>query len=366
MLRSLLTLACSLVLASSLLAQKHAADDSTKEKAWGVLPLPAVAYTPETDFLFGPVVAITYDPPADSITRPTTLSLYAIYTLNKQFYSIVGWNTWSKNNRYNYTGVLYYYDFPELFWGIGNDTPEEAGEFYESKRFEGSLTAAREIRPNTYLGGIYTFQQLWNVNSIPGGLLDAGNVPGAEGGFYSGLGYVFRYDTRVQPLNPKASTYLEINHLLFHRVFGSQANFSRFTVDFRKYWELMPWGEKEHILGMQVTSSLHTGEVPFRMTSAIGGKALRGYYYGRYRDQHYLSAQVEYRMPIWWRISGAAYAGAGTLAPTLAGFGSAKIKPAIGAGLRLLAFAGINLRADLTYGFAVRNDNLYLDVGEAF
>ena len=341
-----------------------------KKGPWSILPIPAVAYLPETSLLFGPVIAVTYEPPNDTVTRPTTLSLYSIYTLNKQFYAIIGWNTWTKNNVYNFTGVVNYYDFPEFFYGIGNETPATNRELVASKRFEAIVTAGREIRKNLYGGLLYYNQTNWDIEPDSGGILYNNEVVGSQGGVSSGLGYLIRFDNRVQPLNPRASTYFEINHIFFNNAFGSDFNFSRFTYDFRKFWEIEGWTETPHILAVQTTGMFHTGEVPWRMTSAIGGKPLRGYYWGRYRDNQYWTAQVEYRMPVWWRLGVTGFVGVSQMAPTFRDFSTADLKPAVGIGLRFLALAGINLRADLTWGLGVTDvenpQNIYIDIGEAF
>ncbi|HAA23449.1 MAG TPA: hypothetical protein DCR93_26050 [Cytophagales bacterium] len=342
-----------------------------KERAWSILPIPAVAFTPETRWLFGPVAAITYTPPKDTVTRPTTFTLYAIWTQERQFYSIVSWNTWTKNNLYNITGRVDYYDFPEFFYGVNYDNPASNRELYASKRLEGFVSVGREIRKDLYGGLMYYTQSMWDMELEPGGVFERENVVGADGGFHSGVGYLVRFDNRVQPLNPKESMYFELNHIFFNSAFGSVRNFSRLTYDFRKFWEIPPlWGEENHILAVNSTGMFHTGDVPFRMTAAMGGRPVRGYYWGRYRDRQYWSAQVEYRMPVWWRLGVTGFAAVGQMAPSLGQFGSTPLRPGVGVGVRILALAGINIRADFTWGLGVEDSesrsNTYIDIGETF
>ncbi|HAA10949.1 MAG TPA: hypothetical protein DCE41_04305, partial [Cytophagales bacterium] len=93
-------------------------------------------------------------------------------------------------------------------------------------------------------------------------------------------------------------------------------------------------------------------------------------YWGRYRDRQYWSAQVEYRMPVWWRLGVTGFAAVGQMAPSLGQFGSTPLRPGVGVGVRILALAGINIRADFTWGLGVEDSesrsNTYIDIGETF
>jgi hypothetical protein len=94
---------------------------------------------------------------------------------------------------------------------------------------------------------------------------------------------------------------------------------------------------------------------------------MRGYFMGRYRDRHYLTAQAEYRRMVWWRLGFAAFAGAGEV------FGSegsdfrlSNLQWSVGGGLRLLFNRAerVNLRVD--FGVGKSTTGLYFQLEEAF
>jgi outer membrane protein assembly factor BamA len=94
---------------------------------------------------------------------------------------------------------------------------------------------------------------------------------------------------------------------------------------------------------------------------------MRGYYRGRYRDRQYVAFQTEYRSPVFWRIGGTAFGGAGDVVPQLQAFRLQELKPSYGLGLRFLIDRqeNINLRFDYAIGKDGAN-GFYVSFGEAF
>ena len=108
----------------------------------------------------------------------------------------------------------------------------------------------------------------------------------------------------------------------------------------------------------------------------MGGESLmRGYYLGRFRDRHFVGAQVEYRMlpfpffspaSFFSRFGGAVFASTGAVFPGPDLPPIADFVVAGGAGLRFLLFPDkdIYTRADLA--FTAEGNAFYLYIGEAF
>ncbi len=93
---------------------------------------------------------------------------------------------------------------------------------------------------------------------------------------------------------------------------------------------------------------------------------MRGYFEGRFRDKDLLAVQLEYRFPIFWRIGGAVFAGAGTVAPDVARFSVGQVKPGLGLGLRFMydLVERMNVRVDV--GFGKNSSGIYMTANEAF
>jgi len=80
-----------------------------------------------------------------------------------------------------------------------------------------------------------------------------------------------------------------------------------------------------------------------------------------------VTAQAEYRFPVWWRIGGAAFAGAGDVAGKVRELRADRIKWSVGCGVRFTFDARERINARLDVGIG-RGDNagLYAMVLEAF
>lgn len=111
-----------------------------------------------------------------------------------------------------------------------------------------------------------------------------------------------------------------------------------------------------------------TGVVPFQSMPALGGaQRMRGFFDWRFRDDHMVAAQLEYRFPVWWRFGAAVFGGVGDVAPELDAFELGGLELAGGAGVRLALNPKdrVNLRFD--FGATSEGDaNLYITLGEAF
>ena len=96
---------------------------------------------------------------------------------------------------------------------------------------------------------------------------------------------------------------------------------------------------------------------------------MRGYYYGRYRDNVLMAAQAEYRiLPFSFskRWGAAAFAGAGTVAPSVGTLQLKHTKFAAGAGVRYLLFVKKDIFLRFDVGVTREGVNFYLFTGEAF
>jgi len=87
--------------------------------------------------------------------------------------------------------------------------------------------------------------------------------------------------------------------------------------------------------------------------AAIGGREhSRGYARNRYLDQHMMSAQLEWRRHIWWRLSGQLFAGSAIVAPGWSDFQVKRQHPTfgVGASLAIPEVNSVAIRGDLAWG----------------
>ena len=150
---------------------------------------------------------------------------------------------------------------------------------------------------------------------------------------------------------------------LYGPAVGGKRTYQNLTIGYSYYHSL---GTK-NVFAIRGSACMVTSAAPFYDLCLLGmSKDLRGYQVGQFRDNRMVVGQAEYRRDLFWRVGAVAFAGAGGVAPTWAGFGSAEPKPGGGVGLRFVLAKRnhINLRADFAWGENSRAT--YISVGEAF
>jgi outer membrane protein assembly factor BamA len=225
------------------------------------------------------------------------------------------------------------------------------------------LKNLKRIRNNLYVGIDYQFQKLYNqdVNLKTPMMCDL--ITGGMGYTASGIGPIFIYDKRNNPLNPSNGSYIESSLLHFDKPIGSLYKFTSFVLDIRKYNTLF----KRLIWNGNAYFYLNKGEVPYRMLPTIGGaRFLRGYYRGRFRDNNMIIVQQEFRMPIYKWFGIAAFGGVGSVAREIKDFSENTFHYNFGVGLRIRINEKENTNLRLDYGITKDTHGIYLVFAEAF
>ena len=339
--------------------------DSLPQPRSSFVVLPYAYYTPETKIAFGAGSIYSFRT-ADCFPdgRPSSLRAAVTYTQLGQIILALLPEIYLQKERYYYTGFYGYYRYPDKFWGIGGDTPDSAEEGYRKNDFESSTSLQRRIAPGFYAGALLQYRYMDVDETAPRGALQAGGIVGSRGGSASGLGVIVRYDTRDHVYQPSAGFYHQCSAVGFGRAIGSDCPFNVLSLDLRMYRSLFG----SHVLAFQTYDSFISGEAPFQMLGLLGGSYwMRGYYLGRYRDRNMITAQVEYRFPVWWRFGAVGFAGAGDVAGDAGKFRIDRLKHSVGCGVRFMfdKREKINARLDIGFG-SDDNAGVYAMVLEAF
>jgi hypothetical protein len=174
------------------------------------------------------------------------------------------------------------------------------------------------------------------------------------------------YDSRPNALNTRDGLFAELGWLRYDPAIAGEFEFENFHVDIRWYKSCRP----RQVLAAQAVGSIVLGTAPFNQMSLLGSEMImRGYYTGRYRDQHYYAAQAEYRwlpLPFSRRFGATAFLSAGGVAPELGSLRLSDLRLAGGFGARYYLFPkkDIFLRFDLA--FTREGSGFYIFTGEAF
>lgn len=334
-------------------------DTITRGKVSKII-LPAVFYTPETRIGGGGAAGLYWTSTPDGPTSSVLAAL--IYTQRSQITASVAPDLYLAGDRYRLSGAMAYFDFPDHFYGVGQDTPESAKEEFSARTFETMLRFQWKLAPGLRLGPMYylRYRDFYKVEE--GRSIDSGMLVGTDGGLSSGAGFSLEWDRRDSQFYPTRGTYAILEGALFDGMLGSDYDFTRLSADVRVFRPV----RRRHVLAFQGVAAVSGGTVPFHLLPGVGGQnMLRGYYDGRYRDNLMAMVQAEYRFPVWKRLGAVVFAGAGNVSSRFDNFALDDLKYGGGAGLRYrVSPEGVNIRLD--YAVTPISSGMYITIQEAF
>jgi len=337
--------------------------DTSKPNKKYFVALPIWGLYPETGWRLGLSLVYLFHTKKDAVTRPSLVRLNGQYTQNHQSSIKPYFDIFTNRNKFNFKGSYTYTKFIENYWGIGNTQTDDSKEQYDFTLNRLQLRGTYQIYKNVYAGINFETDKMSDLGFRDGSALKASNIIGVNDSYTAGAGFVLSFDNRDHIYYPLHGHLIDIGTLFNSQAIGSKYEFNNLTVDARSYIKL--WNH--NVLALQAFGNFNEGNIPFRQMGTIGSDMfMRGYYNGRFRDNHAAAIQAELRKQVWGPISMVFFAGAGNVGST---FGNLfeHIKPNYGIGIRGIAMRKerINLRID--YG---RGENgtqgMYFTLGEAF
>ena len=355
---------CGAIVASMADAQSKSDTTSrTESSRSSVSILPVVGSAPETGFQYGVTAIRMYRLGPSETTRVSQDQVYAIGTSKSQAKAFVQTDRWLRGDAWRLKFRAEYAHFPLPYYGVGSETPDAAEEWYTSTGPLLLALAQRRVARATFAGVVARMTRTTVSEIEPGGELATGNVLGTDGGTVSQVqGFIAR-DSRDHVVAARQGSFILLAAASANGAWGSDYDFSRYSVDGRKYWTF----GSAHVLAAQFLFEATSGSVPFDQLVQIGSDtAMRGYTRGRYRDSDGVGAQVEYRSPFFKRLGVVGFVGAGGVAPSTGKLSETTVRPSYGAGLRILLFPAQRATIRIDYGRGTGSSGLYLALGEAF
>jgi outer membrane protein assembly factor BamA len=334
------------------------AQDTIKKRKVKVLPVPAFGYSPETKSYIGAVCLLTMNLYDDTLTRSSNAKAEFNYSWNKQIITELEWNYFFKEEKWFTRGFVHYSKYPDNYFGIGSSTSPEGKTLFESDRVRLELEVLKKIKGKWFVG-IDTRHLNYFDFSVPQDTIVYDELKTES---RTGFGWIVQNDKRDNLLTPTKGSYLRLAN---NYNFGS-STYSQLILDGRKYFN---WGKKiKQVVSTRFYSKHIIGAAPFYDLSLIGGdRFVRGYFFGRFRDDNLTTLQAEYRALLFWRIGVAAFGGTSLVYANFADFNSSTFKPNAGIGLRFLVDKeeGTNLRFDYAIGMNGES-GFYVSFGESF
>jgi outer membrane protein assembly factor BamA len=192
----------------------------------------------------------------------------------------------------------------------------------------------------------------------------------------SGLSANFIYDTRDNQINPYKGIYANINYRINPTFLGSSKNSSSLWLEFRTYVGLSK-NKPRHLIAFWTYGEFTiSGTVPYLTLPYLGddqrARSGRGYTNGRFRGDHLVYGEVEYRFPIWPCtniIGGVLFINAVTTSnsdPNKTVNLFQYIRPAVGIGLRVMVNKHFRTNINLDYAIGKESSGFYFSGQETF
>jgi hypothetical protein len=330
--------------------------------------LPAIGATPETGMLFGGVIMRQFKPGgAGEETRSSFLLASAIYTAKNQLMLAFAPVLILKDEQWIMEGSYQFQFFPDSYWGIGRNSRESNEVIYQYRQWEVIQSVQKRIADNMFAGPIMRWSHISDMEfrDIDNNKVNNPAVNGAEGSISAGAGLIYLWDVRNSLLTPTSGHLVRLMAMSYPGFLGTSHSYSIGSIDTRKYVDLT--GNGKSVAAFNMVTVLTSGNPAFTDYPSLGGSSiLRGYYYGRYRDNNTLQVQAEYRQHMIWRVGFTMFASAGEVWSRFSDFSVMNPKYAAGVGLRfnLNKNDTTNLRID--YGVGKGVSGFYLTFGEAF
>lgn len=324
---------------------------------------PYAFYTPETQLAFGAGGIFIFYTGEDSILRPSKTSFGAYYSTNKQYKLSMNNKLYFFRNKLYFNWSMAYGYYIDRFYGIGNSTPETGTERYSKQIF--TTQVVMQLPPRWFssdlTGIIFDFEDTEIVEKMENEYLINNSVQTSNGTKLYGLGTDLMWDSRDNIFFPNSGSY-QYFKIVFYNSLENEV-FSFLELDVRHFHAI----KKDMVLAGMFYIANTTGDVPFYRLPGIGGKKMRGFFEGRYRDNFMAIVQLEYRHMVWPRFGYAVFGGVGDVSSEMLDFNFDLIKYNYGLGLRLMfnEKERVNLRVDFGIG-TDGNAGLYFGIEEAF
>ena len=337
-----------------------------------ITPLAGPAYTPEMGFTLAGGIMISFKTnPGDSlIQRSSGPIMLGISTTGAYFFGTKLTTFWLQDKLRIYADINFK-DMPDNYWGVGYD------KGYNTEKGDSTTAYTRtwwqiyprflwQFKKNYFIGTLIDFNYTKGRDASPGVANDPDYIKYNDKPLNTGLGLVLQYDSRDVPVNSWGGAFIEISAGFYGPYLGGDNTYQIYVVDLRKYWIIKRPGRT---IAAQLKGRFGQGDVPYGEMSQPGTPFdLRGYTWGRYREQSMIFTIGEYRH-MFMKKNGTlsphgvvGWLGVGTLGEVAAEFGD--WLPSIGFGYRLEVQPRMNLRIDI--GFGRETAGFYFNFNESF
>lgn len=340
-------------------------------------PIIGPAYTPELQFAIGGGGIMSWRNSKTDATLPRS-NMPVNFTISSTGAFVVNMRptTFWAHDKFRLNGDIWYKNMPDNYWGIGYENGYETSKSdsttaYQRQWFQFRGDALYRVKSDFFTGLTFDVNNTQGSDESVGVASDPNYIVYNDRPFNTGIGPIFRFDSRDVPINAWSGWYLNAQALFYGPYLGGDNKYQVVLLDYRGYKTIN--NKPGRVIAWQMVNRLSVGDVPYSEMSQLGNPwDLRGYTWGRYRDKSMFFFLAEYRHTF-YKANGdlsksgfVTWVGAGTIYDVEQGsdYNSNKWLPNFGVGYRLELQPRMNLRIDI--GMGRQTVGFYFNMNEAF
>ena len=335
------------------------------------LVVPLISNSPAMDTGFGALGMYFFKAQKnDTISPPSVVSLYTIYTTNKSYiatpFGRFFWNEDKNRASIGLGGIRVNNDFNY------DELDHDLRLVFSELRYFITLEYSKKVIGDFYLGVLYLGTQT-NYKFDQGSAEENENARdffeqnGITDNFVSSIGLNLSFDNRDYVYYPTKGFTFSVRPKLNADWLGSDNDYVDIDYAFSSFHTL----NANKVLAFKLSGGFAFGDVPFDGYQNYGIRnSLRGYEAGKYKGKHMVALQSEYRWKFHKNWGAVLFAGSGSVWGN-DNNGEEEFErewlPSGGLGLRFMVSKAkkINLRLDYAIGVD-GNQGIYFGVMEAF
>ncbi len=340
-----------------------------------LFPIIAPGYTPELGGLLvvGGLISFKTNT-SDTLIQRSSLPLSFSYSTRGSIVFNAFLKSFWLKDKLRIFGDFWYKDMPDHYWGVGYengmDTPRsDSTTAYNRKWWWINPQVFWQFKKNLFLGVNIDFNSNKGFNASEGVANDSIYQEYNGRPFNSGIGIIIRLDSRDVPVDTHTGILFDLRTTFYGSFLGGQNNFRVYQVDYKQFVKIK---NESQILGWFLKGRFSFGDVPYGEMSQLGSPFdLRGYYWGRFRDNNMIFFLSEYRHRFMnkkgnsTRHGPVIWAGAGTIFSNKSDpSNNFKLLPNFGVGYRLELLPRMNARLD--FGIGKNSTGFYFNFNQAF
>lgn len=338
-----------------------------------IMPFIGPTYSPELKFsVAGGMIASFKTNKGDSIIQRSSIPLLLGISSSGGYYMSTKFSTFWLQDKFRIHGDISYKEIPDHYWGVGYDkarytVKSDSTTAYYRKWWQLNPRILYRLKKNIFGGIIIDYNYTQGSSPSKGVAEDPYYIEYNDQPLNSGVGVIFQYDSRDVTVNAWSGSFIELSASFYNTTLGGNNNYQIYVSELRKFWTIKK--KPGRTFAFQVKGRFGRGSVPYGEMSQLGNPFdLRGYTWGRYRNNTLVFGLAEYRH-MFYKKSGelsrhglVSWVGAGTIGQNVTQF--EKYLPSFGVGYRIEVQPRMNLRID--FGIGTETYGFYFNFNEAF